>query len=121
MLKKDWTTCLNFVNHSRCKGQHNGETLYDHAITQRIFTFDNEHDIHTSVQCYEASDFMHYLNLLIILHELHVSYPMRVVPVLDPLTLHHQKWFLDSTHHNLGPLGNGPQWSMFLFLLRFLH
>ena len=23
MLKRDWTTCSEFVNHSRCKSQHN--------------------------------------------------------------------------------------------------
>ena len=38
VLKRDWTKCSEFVNHSRCKSQHNLEGLYDHLLTERIIT-----------------------------------------------------------------------------------
>ena len=33
VLKRDWTMCLIFVNHSRHNSQHNWRDLYDHLIT----------------------------------------------------------------------------------------
>jgi hypothetical protein len=38
MLKGDWTTCSEFVNHPRCKSQHNLGGLYDHLFTERTIT-----------------------------------------------------------------------------------
>ena len=38
VLKRVWTKCWKFVNHSRRHSQHNWGDLYDHSITQRIFT-----------------------------------------------------------------------------------
>ena len=37
MFKRDWTTCSKYDNHSRPKGQHDWEDLYDHLMNMRIF------------------------------------------------------------------------------------
>ena len=38
VFKRDWTTCLKYVTHSRFNGQHNLGDLYDHLISTIIFT-----------------------------------------------------------------------------------
>jgi hypothetical protein len=35
-VKKDWSACPKFVNHSKHNGQHHLGELYDHLIAQRI-------------------------------------------------------------------------------------
>ena len=38
MLKRDWTTCSRYDNHSTLKSQHKWGDLHDHVISMRIFT-----------------------------------------------------------------------------------
>ena len=41
VLKRNWTMCSKFINHSRYNNPHNGgegRRPMDHLITQRIFT-----------------------------------------------------------------------------------
>jgi hypothetical protein len=47
-LKRDWTTCSNFVSHSRLNTQYNQSDLYNHSMSTRVSHFDNEKDINTS-------------------------------------------------------------------------
>ena len=37
MFKRDWTTCSKYDSHSRPKGQHDWEDLYDHLMNMRNF------------------------------------------------------------------------------------
>ena len=36
--KRDWTTCLEYFNHSRLDSQRNRENLYNYVMSMRIFT-----------------------------------------------------------------------------------
>jgi hypothetical protein len=38
LFKRDWSTCSKYDIHSRFNNQHNGEDLYDHLMSTRIFT-----------------------------------------------------------------------------------
>jgi hypothetical protein len=55
VLKRYWTTCSKFVNHSRLNKK---ESLH----------FDNEYEIHMSSGNYQEKEYRHNLDLLIISH-----------------------------------------------------
>ena len=39
VLKKMWTMCSKYDDHSKLNNQHIWENLYDHLISMEIFTF----------------------------------------------------------------------------------
>lgn len=72
-LQRDWTTCLKFVNHSRCKSQHYLGNMYDHflgEIKSSLLQW-------ISSKSYEEINYIHKLDLLIVSHWLRLSYCTR--------------------------------------------
>ena len=48
VFKIGWTTCSKYDNWFKWKSQHDGEDLYDHLMSTRLFTIYNEQDIKVS-------------------------------------------------------------------------
>jgi hypothetical protein len=68
MFKRDWTTCSKHVNHFRHKSQLNWENPLSSFDKNMIPHFGIKLDISMSSKHYEGPQYMHDLDLLIILH-----------------------------------------------------
>jgi hypothetical protein len=78
VYKRDRTQWSECANHSRLNDQHDLGPLYkDHVMNTRIFTLIMKKTFYMSSENHDANDQGHNLDLSIISHYLHASYPTR--------------------------------------------